>query len=86
MDLEPDSKESLNVGLDPEKTLDFALFKCANDQLMNPIDSHESMSRLLHRMEVAWESDEVKKLPPLDVIIYKGTCKCVIYALLSGLR
>ena len=77
MGTEQDPKESsssLNIGLDPEKTLDFTLFKCCTSQFMNPAESHESMARLIKRMEAAREPDEdYKRLPPLGVIIYKGT-------------
>jgi hypothetical protein len=73
MDPELDQKEQFNVDLDPQKTLDFALFKCVASHLMNPAESEESMAMLINCLLDAREPDEDKKLPPLDVIIYKGT-------------
>jgi hypothetical protein len=71
MDPELDQKEQFNVDLDPQKTLDFALFKCVASHLMNPAESEESMAMLINCLLDAREPDEDKKLPPLDVIIYK---------------
>ncbi|XP_051186980.2 uncharacterized protein [Lolium perenne] len=71
MDPALDHKEQFNVDLDPQKTLDFALFKRVRSQLMNPAESEESMAMLINCLLNAREPDEDKKLPPLDVIIYK---------------
>jgi hypothetical protein len=54
--------------------LDYALFQRVATQFMNPTETRESMGMLIERLEAGREPDEEKRLPPLNVIIYKGTC------------
>ena len=73
-DLYPKMME--DCGLDPRKTMDFALFQDVCCRLLFPSGSHESMARFAKRKE----SEDVKRPPPLSVVLYSGTRK--LYMLL----
>jgi hypothetical protein len=74
-----DPKMMEDCGLDPKKTMDFALFQDVCFQFLVPEENHESVARFVSRMQ----SGDIKRPPPLSVILYRGRRN--FYAFLFGL-
>jgi hypothetical protein len=69
-----------DCGLDPNKTMDFALFQDVHVPFMFPKESQESVARTVKSKQ----SDDIKRPPPLTVTFYSGRRN--LYAFPFGLR
>jgi hypothetical protein len=69
-----------DCGLDPKKTMDFALFQDVHVPFMFPKESQESVARTVKIKQ----SDDIKRPPPLTVTLYSGRRN--LYAFPFGLR
>lgn len=66
-DLDPKMIEGLD--LDPRKTMDYVLFKTFNFRYIVPFEDRKSVEKIVERGLY----EDVKTLPPLDVILFDGT-------------